>query len=370
MIYLEVNGQIFEGFKSVSAERSYSAAPASFSFSATTSAENVTAFPINEGDACRVLIGDQAFITGFVDGIDVTHDDNEHSIAVSGSSLVSDLIDSTMDDQYEIKGPIPLKTALEKIIAMAGVKNISVIDDTGGVEDFEENEVLSGEIGEPVWSLMIKLAIKKQVLLTENGDGNVVITRGEGQKISDVLFKHPNHRDNNILRSNCKRSRKERFNTYKVFSQDDSVSLESIDINNFDAVASSNKFGDAKDDVIRASRVMCIVSEKASQPEECKQRAIWQANFSRVSAFAYACRRQGFVNDAGNAIEPGMMPHVDDAYMSVNADLIIDTVRFSYDESSGSIALLDLLLPDSFTLAATEPTFEDSGNDLGGIFNV
>lgn len=367
MITLEVNGTEYGNFLNINAERSYMAVPGSFSFVATTSPENLTGFPIANGDPCRVMVDGKPFITGNIDQIEVVHDEDTHQINVQGRSLVADLVDSTMNGDYEIKGPIPLKTALEKIIKLAGL-TITVIDETGGVDDFAADEGLSGDVGAPVWELMVKLAIKKQVLLTENGQGNVIMTRGYGARISDKLIKEPNGRENNILGSRCKRGTRERFNTYTVLSQDDSVSLASIDIENFDAVASSNKQGKATDDAIRLTRFQCLVSEKASTPDECQLRAVWQSNFNRVLAFAYSCSVQGFVNDEGDVFEPGMMPHVRDEFMQVNSELVIDRVALSYSGDNGSISSIDFLLPDAFTLAASEPKFEDSGNDLEGFF--
>lgn len=369
MIILDVNGQAFDGFKRINAERSYMSVPASFSFVAITDPDDVLAFPIREGDSCRILVDDQPFITGYIDQIEVRHDDNTHEIAVQGRSTLSDLVDSTMNGEYEITGPIPLKTALENIISLAGVSGVSVIDETGGVPDFEDGENLSGKIGSPVWEFMVTLAIKKQALLTEDGQGNVIMTRGAGERISDHLIKEPNGLENNIKNSSCRRATRQRFNTYTVLSQDDSASLANLSFDNLDEVATSDKQGTASDSAIRSSRIQCVMAEKASTPEECSQRAIWQSNYNRVRAFSYGCTLQGFTNDSGAPFEPGMMPHVSDDYMQVDSDLIIDSVSISYDETTGSNSAIKFLLPDAFTLTATEPQFEESGNDLEGIFS-
>lgn len=369
MIQLEVNGTSFEGFTRINAERAYMSVPASFSFVATTSPENLTGFPIAEGDACRVLIDGQPFITGYVDQIEVNHDDNTHDIAVQGRSLVADLVDSTMNGDYEISGPISLKTALENIISLAGISGISVIDETGGVEDFEDGESLSGKIGSPVWEFMVTLAIKKQALLTEDGQGNVIMTRGSGERIPDQLIKIPNGLENNIKNSSCRRATRERFSSYTVLSQDDSASLANLSLDDLSGASTTDKSGTANDDSIRSSRFQCVMAEKASTPEECSQRAVWQSNYNRVRAFSYGCTLQGFTNDIGVPFEPGMMPHIRDDYMQIDSDLIIDTVSISYDENGGSNSTIKFLLPDAFTLTASEPQFIESGNDLEGIFS-
>ena len=368
MIELEVNGQRFTGFKEIAADRSYTEVPADFSFVATTEPDNLAEFPIKKGDKCRVIIDDQPFITGSIDVTEVVHDENRHEISVKGRSAVADLVDSTMDGNFEINGPIPLKTALMRIIELAG-SDVAVIDKTGEpIEEFGPNENLAGEIGSPVWGFMVELAIKKQVLLTEDGQGNVIITRGEGREVTDNFVKKQFGQDNNIKGSRCRRSERERYNTYKVLSQDDSASLDGITLDNLDAVESSSKSGEAKDDAIRISRVKCLVAEKASQPSECTTRAVWQSNVSRVNAFSYSCDVQGFVTDSGLMLEPGLMPHVTDDFAQVDSALIIDKVSVTFTENGGSISNLDFVLPDAFRLIATEPKADDTGNDLDGFF--
>lgn len=369
MIILQVNGTNYEGFTKITAQRSYMSVPGSFSFTATTSPENVTTFPIANGDECKILVNDEPFITGYIDQLEITHNEGAHEINVQGRSKVADLVDSTMDGTYQISGPISLKAALTSLISKAGLSGVSVVDDTGVTNTFTKDETLSGKIGSPIWEFMVTLAIKKQVLLTEDGQGNVVMTRGYGEKLSDKLIKELNGTENNIKQSSCRRSQRERFNTYSVYSQQASTSLANIDITKLDATGTSDQNGKATDSAIRSSRVQCIMAEKASTTDQCSQRAIWQSNVKRVHAFSYSCTLQGFVNDAGAPFEPGMMPHVQDDFMQIDSDLIIDSVQITYDEDSGSNTQISFLLPDAFTLSATEPTVSTTGNDLTGIFS-
>lgn len=370
MITLIVNGSEFEGFTRINASRSYSAVPGSFSFVATTSPEDLTTFPIAEGDACKVMIDGAAFITGYVDQIEVSHSDDAHEIAVQGRSRIADLTDSTMDGTFEIKGPMPLNAALKQIITLAGIPEISVIDNTGGgLTPFTLDDNLSGKIGDQVWSLMASLAIKKSVLLTEDGDGNVVITRGEGETISDQLIKIPDGAENNIKNSSVRHSMRERFYKYLVVSQDDSASMANITINNLVATETTDKLGIAFDSEMRSTRNQCLMAEKASNPADCIERATWQANYNAVKSFSYSCQVQGFTTDSGEPFAPGMMPHVIDEFMQIDSDLIIDSVELSYSQDDGSNTALTFVLPDAFTLQATTPQPSNSGNDVTGILS-
>lgn len=369
MITLEVNGIEYQGFTEIGASRSFLSVPGSFSFTATTNPNDVTSFPIKVGDACRVLIDGKAFITGHIDTTKTEHDESAHQISVQGSSKLSDLVDSTMDGRYQIVGPMPLKTALEKIIELTGadVKVFEYISPGDPVEEFTKDENLSGKLGEPVWAFMVELAIKKQVLITEDGNGNVIITRGSGFRVSDKFIKEPNGELNNILSSSCNRTQRQLYNTYTVLSQDDSASLASIDFDKQESLeAAVNKNAQYVDDKIRKSRLNCIVAEKSSSFNECEARAIWQSNVSNVQSFSYQCDHYGFTTQSGVMIEPGMTAHVNDVYNQVNSDLIVDEVSISYTERGGSIASIKWLMPNAFTLQAEKPR-ESTGNDLEGF---
>ena len=69
MITLEINGNRFGGFTDISVFRSVENISGSFSFSATN--ENIVDFPIEAGNACRVLINNDSVADGFVESINL-----------------------------------------------------------------------------------------------------------------------------------------------------------------------------------------------------------------------------------------------------------------------------------------------------------
>lgn len=364
MIYLEINGEKFENFVNISVSRQFDAVPASFSFEATTSADETLAYPISIGDSCRILIDETPIITGFINDLSLSHSLSRHSISIRGASKISDLVDSTMDNSYifEFRKGTRLKEALEAIVAKTGVTS-AIIDDVYLI--FTQDEKIEGKIGNSVWSLLCEFAIKYQALLGETGNGDIFLTRGGGDTIAFPLIKRVNDINNNLLKSSMTRSHRKRFHKYAIFSQTDSTGLGQEGEAPTQGVSNQ---GISQDNAIRTTRFNCTMAEQSSDSTMCETRAEWQSNMSRVDSFAYNCTYQGYKTPNGIVIEPGFIVHVTDQYMQIDADLLIKKVNYSYSLSGGSIVEMGLVLPDAFTLTTSQPTKTESGNDFSGIF--
>lgn len=361
MIYLEVNGELLDGFTQIDIERSFQKVPAQFAFTATTSVDNLTKFPVLQGDRVKIVIDDHVFANGFIDTINLIHDLDSHEIQVQGCSKIVDLVESTMDGTFSIPTPVKFKDALEQIIKLAQC-DIDVIDHTDGKAEFADTETISGELGGTVWSLMLKLAVKQNLLLTENSFGDVVITYGTGDRVDSTLKKHANDPTNNIMKSEVNDSIKDRFHFYQVLSQQDSADYSQLIPADQQTESKTDTTGQATDDDIRPSRRKTIVAETSSDDGQCVNRAAWQANFNQTQNYSYKCSIQGFFYENGQMIEPGQIIYVDDIFMNVQSDLIIDTVRMTYDIDGGSVSNLSMLLFDAFTLTANRPSSKESGN--------
>ena len=370
MISLEINGLNYQHFTQISVTRSYDKIPSDFSFRATTDPMDVTQFPIHEGNIVRVLVDGDVFVTGFVDEITVRHSQTEHTITVSGSSVSVDLIQSTMDSTFDIIGPVALQTALQNIVNKIHL-NISVIDKTGiELESITEAERLTGNLGASVWSLMIQAALKRNVLLSEDKNGNILMVRGEGRKLDYMFEKSVNGQNNNLLSSSLTRTSQNKFHLYQVFSQPNATALSGVPWEENEEIAFTDPQGISTDHSIRRSRINAIVAEQSSTAEQCSERAIWQNNVCSSQSFRYQCTHQGYNTSTGLLIEPGDILFVKDDYVSLAAELMVETVTLNYSLNDGSIGTYNMVLPDAFSLQANVPTFAESGNDLDGIFNV
>ena len=369
MISLEINGINYEYFTKISVRRDFDKIPSDFSFQATTDPDDVTEFPINQGDIVRIMVNDKVFVTGYVDEISIRHSISEHSISVAGSSIAVDLLESTMDASFDIVPPMTLQAALQEIVQKSSL-NVSILDNTGEtLEPLTENERLTGNLGSTIWSLMVQAALKRNVLLSENGNANIVMNRGQGQRLDYAFEKRVNGSNNNLLSSSLTRTTKGKFYCYKVCSQPNATTLAGIPWEGNEETVFTDPVSESIDTSVRRSRMNTIVAEQSSTLSQCNARAVWQSNVSDLQSLRYQCTHRGYTTSDGLLIEPGHKIFVTDEYVSFASELMIETVTLRYSLDGGSIATYDMVFPDAFTLKANMPTFSETGNDLQGIFD-
>ena len=357
-IILEVNGTPYTGWTSVSVSDGMEQISGTFNFS--TSILDTDLFPVDEGSTCRVLINNIAVITGFIESVDVDYDASSHNITVSGRDKTCDLIDSTISGNIELKTGITLKRIIEKTLSNLGITNIKVIDNVGDIRAFTTSELVSASINENAFNFIEKYARKRQVLLTSNGDGNIVMTRASEDLLDIKLLQQKKNKSNNILSGSFSTSTDKRFNSYIVKSQSN-PSIDDFSLG--DNVV--NLKGTATDTGVRNTRQLVIIAENASNNNECKQRAIWEANLRRSRSKAYNISVQGYsLNESGSAIwEKNKLVQVVDEYADINKIMMISGINYSKSLDSGSIVTLSLVDKDAYTLQASLDKLDQRNED-------
>ncbi|KKL58071.1 hypothetical protein LCGC14_2229060 [marine sediment metagenome] len=160
-------------------------------------------------------------------------------ISISGRDKPADIIDSTLDSKApngevfsDLRPPITLKTVIERTIAslgaapgQAGSAEISVVDEVIPDPFNEAEDLISPEPGDNAFEFIEKWARKRQVFLTSNGDGDVVIARGSEIQIDAFLIHRVNSDDNNVISWSVDYDLTTRFNRYKMPSQRNLIAL-------------------------------------------------------------------------------------------------------------------------------------------------
>jgi len=357
MITLEVNTIVYTSFDEIEVSTRLDAISGVFRFTAYDSA--VQAFPFSVGDPCRVLVEEVPVITGFIDMIEVRYSADDHSIQVSGRDKTADIIDSTLGDKADIEAGISFQAAMKKILEVAKITGIEVIDEVDTLADFKVSERLSAEVGTTVFEFMESYARKFQVLVTTDGNGNVLLTRGERDTVDFKLSNTLGTPDlNNIKNGSVRRDHSNRFNQYIVKSEGNVSALNETGAASTDKEIIEPSDG-ATDEDIRATRIFYMQAEKASSTAQCKERAIWQANVNRSRAFRYTVTVEGFLNDStGNIWRVNRIVFVDDVFAGLQDELLIDSVTYSLSLGGGSQTTLGLVTKDAYTLQASEPTVD------------
>ena len=174
---LEVNGTPYEHFTSASAEIRLDALSNTFSFTAVSTEK--TPLPFKGGEPCRVLVDDEAVVTGFIEIVSGSHDAGSHTINIQGRDKTGDLLDSNIGSLSDLKETITLKAIIEKVVANIGT-TLTVIDEANPDPFNPAEDIQAPEPGDNAFQFLEALARKRQVLLTSNGDGNIVISQSPG----------------------------------------------------------------------------------------------------------------------------------------------------------------------------------------------
>lgn len=319
------------------------------------------ALPFSEGDSCKVIVNTKIVLTGVIEILQVSYDKDSHIIDISGRDNTSDIVDSTINNLSDIAEGASLKTIIENIISDIG-SSISVIEGTiinkSSDDIFGINDVASPEPGTNAFDFIEHLARQRQVLLTSNADGNIVITQGSVEILGNAKLQNTfNGVDNNILKGQVRYDRTNRFNRYKISSQDNISSFSDNESTSLDNIV--NVEGQTIDSSIKDGRQLVINAEESYDDEDSFNRSEWEANIRRVRGRTYSVETAGFAYDGNfeskNIWEINKVIPVVDVFCGISGNMLINDITFQVDIDKGSITKINLLEENAYTLLLQEP---------------
>jgi len=351
MITLEVNGVDLQGFTDIDVSRRLDTISGDFSFRAVSTLDR--RFPIKTGDRVRVLVENTPVITGYAEYININYSSSDHIVLIRGRDVTADLIDSTLGDEITFTGGVTLEQVVRATRDSINLEDVGVVSNVD-LDPFGESIIVSSEVGQKAFDFLEKYARIQNVLLTTDGDGNVVITRSSNARINTQLLniasgsssQHPN----NITNGGVTNDMTNRYNTYIVRSGEALTSFALFDdfdnidqyFDEFTDQAVQNS-GAAQDIEIRSSRIFDFQAEHPSDSDQCVNRAKWEANYRRAKSFDYYCTTPGFTAVLDGFIwRPNLLVKVIDDFADVNADLLVEQVRYisSLDKNETKLTLV------------------------------
>ena len=378
MITIEVSGVRFEGFNSASVTKSLDTLSGSFAFNATR--QEQIQLPFSVGEPCNIFVSGIKVITGFIDLISVNYSKDQHSIDIQGRDKTADIIDSTMDGEIEFNGNISFKEIIEQTLRKSGITDISVTDDVGGIKTFTGSDIESGGVGENIFDFLEQLGRKRQVLLNSDGDGNIRITQSSQDIIEQTIVNKAGA--GNIVSGGISYDDTNRFNLYKVHSQDNNagLGLSGLSLNE---INSYNRQGESTDGDIRESRRLNIIAEGSYTDEGgdsvlgngrnekdgktlIQKRAEWEQNIRRVQSIDYSATVQGFLRPNSDQLwEANKLVQVDDEFAALNAIMLVNSVTYSQSIEQGSLTTLNFVDRDAYIVEANKPAVQKRTNKTG-----
>jgi len=343
MFEISVNGQIFTNFKTAQLTRTIDENSGKFQFSSS----NVIPanYPVRAGDSVQILINGQPKLTGFCDTLESSVNQGTDTITVAGRDNTCDLIDSSMPDSVKsIQGPLSLRDLCVKVISALGA-NIGVINLVSDIEDFSELDFFGADAGKNCMTFLTDFARKRQVYLTSDGNGNLIIFRPAEAIQPGTIVNERVNTENNVISSSVRFDHSQRFNKYSARSQDNFGADP-----NADYVEGVDRKGEEIDDQIRSSRFIEIQPEESMSELETNNRAVEELNIRRGRSTAYTAVIAGLERSPGILWDIGQLTKVNDDFSGMQGIYLTRSVNYSVDNSTGTVTKLVFAPPETYNV--------------------
>lgn len=354
---IEVGGTQYKGWTSATANIRLDALSNAFSFSVT--AAKGKALPFKGGEECSILVDGEKVITGHIELVNIDMDATSHNIDITGRDNTGDVIDSKIGSVSDIRPPITLKRIIE--LLLKDIDSPVTVSETFTPEPFKKIEDLAaGEPGQDVWEFIESLARKRQVLLTSDADGNIVIARSTGEEVEATLHHRIADNTNNVLSASISYDMTGRYNKYLIVTQLNPIAIVGAASTSNSAIV--NQTSDAIfDSAIQIGRQYVLLSENSGASP--KDRAIWEANIRKARGRVYSCSVSGYRNQTGDLWRVNTVIRVDDEQADIESRMLINSVQFSIDTDNGRLTTLSLVEKNAYTLELEEPSVDKIGED-------
>jgi prophage tail gpP-like protein len=205
---LIIGGKQWAGWQRVTVARSMESVPASFDLQVTEHYPTSPDVSIKPGDPCKVMIGGELVITGFIDRYGSSLSPGDHTVRISGRSKSADLVDCSAFVGQLPKPTFGVKSGTTLSIAQAlakpyGVTITSLAGPGVTIPQFQIN------LGETVWEIIDRITRFSQLIAYDMPDGSVVLARSSTEKMSSGFVQGVN-----LERAEVTFTMDERFSDY------------------------------------------------------------------------------------------------------------------------------------------------------------
>tara|TARA_Y100000310_G_scaffold320268_1_gene376555 strand:+ start:15142 stop:16248 length:1107 start_codon:yes stop_codon:yes gene_type:complete len=354
-ITIEVNGVQYTKFESVQIELQLDAMCNSFSMDVVTTGG--ASLPFQGGESCVLYVDGIKKVTGTIEACDGSYNGTSHQITYYGRDKTADILDSSLEAIDDLTPPISLKSVCEKVISQIG-SSLSVVEGTT-IEDFNKAEdIISPETGDNAYNFLQQLASKRQVLLSSNADGNLLLTQANPVTSSGRLQNKLRDNTNNVISADWRYDTTERFNLYVSSSQLNPTALNFSGQSDLTSLVKSS--GRVSDTQIKAGRQNVFKAEKTSSNSQCLNRAKWELNVRKARGTTYGAKVEGhtIATDNTELWDTNALVQVLDEFAGISSNMLVDKITFTTDLDGGDETDIQLVNKDSYTLTISEPQNE------------
>lgn len=311
-VRLEIAGQLYGGWTSITIHRGLDQVAGSFDLTVTERwPGSDIPKPVKPGQACRVLVDGAPVVTGYVDDVRPSYDDKSHTVSVSGRDKTADLVDCSAPSTQWAGRSLPQIAA--ELCRPFGISVRTECDCSAPFQRLKNNE------GDSVFQTLEAAARVRAVMLVTDGSGALVLTRaGQGGRVRTVL-----ELGENVLSGSGEFSMRDRFSEYTVKGQ-------GVGSDSWEAEAAAHPQGRASDPRVPRHRPLTIIAEEQVESASAQDRAAWEAStrYGRGRSATYAVL--GWSHASG-LWAPGQSVRVRDAWLGLDEDLLLTRTAYILD---------------------------------------
>ena len=183
MLRLKINNNVFDGWTEARITHGVRQASSSFQLSLTDKWQGKS-WQIKPFDKCELFDDDDALINGYVDSASTSYDSESHTVNISGRSITADCVDCSAESkQFNNQTIQQIATELAKPFGVAVVNDVGELK---RIKSFKPDE------GSTVFESIERLARLDGLLVTDDANGNIVLTRAGEARISTPLVNGEN----------------------------------------------------------------------------------------------------------------------------------------------------------------------------------
>ncbi len=346
MIELIVNGTPYTEFTSANATLAVDTMANDFSFTASA----VNGFPpFIQGDSVVVIVDGVKKLTGYIDEVNGTDAEGNHSVDYSGRDKTGDFLDSQIDVVNDIRasGDLTLKKIIEIIIKHLGL-DLIVIDNLNPDPFNEAEDIIAPKVGQPAFDFIMQYARKRQALLSSDGDGNIVITQSSPTDSGAVLQRLVTSETNNILSQSWAISGNERFNKYVYRGQQSPTAINLGGASDVSSVESQS--GTSTDDLIRTGRQRVKVESRGYSSSQLKNNALWSNQIAKARSVRFNCTAQGHQMPLGSVWTENTLVQINSDVADISRKMLINSMTFSEGDGQPTVTSFEFVEKDVYTI--------------------
>lgn len=317
---LTINGQVYTDWTEVRVTRSLRECTSSFDI-AVSERWGALGQPwqIRPFDIAVVKIGDDTVLTGYVDEYLPSFDANAHSVRITGRSKTCDLVDCMPDvGAGEFTGA-KLDAVARALCAPFGIGVVVQCDVGDPLPDATLEKI------ETAYAFLEKFARLRAVILTDDENGNLVLTQAGSTVGAGALTQ-----GDNVLSASARLSGAKRFQTYVVLSQ----TPEAFDGDDA-APANPQVEGSATDPGCPRPRRFAEMADNPADDSQAKARAQWRALHNLAEGTEATVTVMGWRQPDDTLWKTNNLAPVKSPFLQLDRELLIGSVSYHLDESGG-----------------------------------